>query len=354
MASQVPRGEEAWSKRNVLDIRAVGLLRSPVLVPRRTKNTCLNTRDKEASQKLPARVQPPPAPGRSGDYTPRMVSPACQYDDGAARTFHSRSLRPGDGAYPADTWMESELPATLTDMFVLDAGCGTGRWFPHFEARGAKTVVGIDASRAMLARIPGQEILEPDALTNAQPLRDRGIVVVQGLLHEVLPRLALQVDLAFASFSLCVMDDPQQALDALHNTLRPGACALVSTSVLVLTEDAPAKDGSPREVAWDRRPAIETRGPGGRRRDLLVVAHVPGYADLPLTDKAHCLDDYAIDPQKWTVEKAHLLASRGVTLVDGKDKARQERYYGAVAENAVSLEGTTAQLASLCLKLRKS
>ncbi|MEO8727533.1 MAG: methyltransferase domain-containing protein [Acidobacteriaceae bacterium] len=48
-------------------------------------------------------------------------------------------------------WLEPLLPDTA-GLRVVDVGCGTGRWLDYFRMRGAATVIGLDSSRAMLAR----------------------------------------------------------------------------------------------------------------------------------------------------------------------------------------------------------
>jgi SAM-dependent methyltransferase len=151
-----------------------------------------------------------------------------QYGDRAAQAFVSDK-----GDDPVHAWMASRLPADLADKTVLDIGCGAGRWFGSFEQRGARRSVGIDASRAMLAQIHGHEIVGAYALADAPRLWDRRIILVHGSMQEILPALPSPADLAFASYSLCVMDDPQAALGAIHAALGPGGQALICTNVLV-------------------------------------------------------------------------------------------------------------------------
>jgi malonyl-CoA O-methyltransferase len=43
-------------------------------------------------------------------------------------------------------------------LTVLDVGCGTGRYLRLARTRGARTIVGVDASRAMLDRVPVQDV----------------------------------------------------------------------------------------------------------------------------------------------------------------------------------------------------
>lgn len=267
----------------------------------------------------------------------------------AAQLFASSEI---DGV--VDTWMDRELPTDLAGMTVLDVGCGSGRWFPHLLRRGSRRIIGIDASRPMLAALHGHEIFGLDALAATASTWELPIILIRGLVSEVLPALPLQVDLAFASFSLCVMDEPQEALAAMHAVLAPGGQALISTNVIVPEEDMPTGHGLPREFEWARQPACSIRGPDGRRKDLLSVLHFRG-ANLPVVDKAHILADYAIDPQKWRILKAHLLhPSPEPTFVDGEDRALQKQHYGHAMENALSLQGISARQTCLCLKLERT
>jgi malonyl-CoA O-methyltransferase len=66
----------------------------------------------------------------------------------------------------------------LHGLRVLDVGCGTGRYMRLARTRGASTIVGIDASHAMLARVPMQDVGRGQYLAVAQgrvealPIRD--------------------------------------------------------------------------------------------------------------------------------------------------------------------------------------
>lgn len=51
--------------------------------------------------------------------------------------------------YPVVRELQAALRAKLTPRVIVDLGCGTGRYFEYY--RDAETVVGLDASRPMLA-----------------------------------------------------------------------------------------------------------------------------------------------------------------------------------------------------------
>ena len=94
---------------------------------------------------------------------------------------------------------------------VLDAGCGTGRYARLLMQAGARSVLGIDRSAAMLARACqcGASYVRADI--RALPVRDASAdVIVSGLM---LPDLA----------------DLEQVLSEWHRALTPGGVVVCST-----------------------------------------------------------------------------------------------------------------------------
>ena len=66
--------------------------------------------------------------------------------------------------------MLSLLPHDLSGKFVLDAGCGTGRYVIHALRRGATLVTGVDSSPEMLDRAK----VELDGLSTRSTMSDSG------------------------------------------------------------------------------------------------------------------------------------------------------------------------------------
>jgi ubiquinone/menaquinone biosynthesis C-methylase UbiE len=69
------------------------------------------------------------------------------YNDRVASTYDQRY------AHDDTADLESLLAAFVTDCdAVAEIGCGTGHWLLHAQAAGARRVIGVDASAAMLAK----------------------------------------------------------------------------------------------------------------------------------------------------------------------------------------------------------
>ena len=96
----------------------------------------------------------------------------------------------------------------LTGKIVLDLACGTGRYGLLAQASGAKTVLGLDNSPAMLLASPLTR--RALATTEAIPLSNNAVdVILCGLALGHLPRLA-------------------PSIGEIARVLKPGGCALVS------------------------------------------------------------------------------------------------------------------------------
>lgn len=101
-----------------------------------------------------------------------------------------------------------DLLPDLTGRLVLDLACGTGRYGLIAHERGARQVVGVDNSAAMLAANPLQQ--RALATTEAIPLKSASVdVILCGLALGHLPRLA-------------------PSLGEISRVLTPRGCALVS------------------------------------------------------------------------------------------------------------------------------
>jgi SAM-dependent methyltransferase len=264
---------------------------------------------------------------------------------------HSLDANGTDGI--VQQWMVSKLSSDVRLSNVVDAGCGAGRFFPIFQQLGARRVIAVDQSMEMLKQItttaPIHEF-DPSHIESFLELQEK-IILIRGQMEQVLSSLRGSMDLAFASFSLCVVPEPQDVLRAMHVALKSGGDALISTNVFVPSDSAPHAE-HPICGADLRREALETRSADGVRKDLRLVLHLPG-ADVPLRDKAHNEHDYAVDPNAWNVHEASLIHCQGLTFVDGADSSLNERYYGGTSPSVVSIQGAAVKLANLCMHVRK-
>jgi malonyl-CoA O-methyltransferase len=152
----------------------------------------------------------------------RRLLPLSVYEEGAG----GRGLKTLSSLDAYDQWaaaypphahnalMEAEESAMkslfppLSGQVVLDLACGTGRYGLLARDSGAKTIVGLDNSPAMLRAnaLPYRAL----AATEAIPLASRSVdVILCGLALGHLPRLEL-------------------SLTEIARILKPGGCALVS------------------------------------------------------------------------------------------------------------------------------
>jgi malonyl-CoA O-methyltransferase len=107
------------------------------------------------------------------------------------------------------------MPAELTGLAVLDAGCGSGRYMRHALRRGAARVAGIDLSPPMLRRAA------------ATPCAGIPLQVAQARLT------ALPLPDAFADLTVCGLvighlEALGPALTELRRVTRPGGTLLLS------------------------------------------------------------------------------------------------------------------------------
>jgi len=110
------------------------------------------------------------------------------------------------------------MPTDLHGQWVLDAGCGSGRYMLHALNRGAARVTGIDLSPEMLERAD-----------NELGTWNRGgkIGLVQGNL-EALPASTASVDLTVCGLTIGHLDRLQPALAELRRVTRPRGTILCS------------------------------------------------------------------------------------------------------------------------------
>lgn len=275
---------------------------------------------------------------------------APQYD-GLASVYASHGFDPEGTDGLVQVWMEKEL-GDVTGKTIIDAGCGAGRW--HEKFIGARSIIGVDVSKSMLQQVPhASKIVDANGVDiPAQVIRARGLLLVHGRMEDVLPRLR-DMDLAFASFSLCVCDEPREILQAFTPALKTNGRVLVSTNIFVDDASAPTDREPIREIDMKAPPVIGTYH-NGIRKELRIVLHLPG-GDLAIADRAHVPSDYMVDSRDFTVSKAHLVKPQGLTFVDGGDEKQNQYYYGDTGgDHVLSIDNTIAKLAHLCLELAKT
>ena len=106
-------------------------------------------------------------------------------------------------------WLDEVLSGA--PAVVLDAGCGTGRHAAHLALSGC-TVIGVDASEAMLGR--------------ARQRVPEGRFEIGRL--EALPLADASVDLAVCALALCHLPDPTLAVAELARVVRRGGTIVIS------------------------------------------------------------------------------------------------------------------------------
>ena len=138
---------------------------------------------------------------------------------------------------------------------VLDLGCGSGRLFASFLAGGARRIVGVDGSPALLRRA-GARVEGDVRLAQARASGD--LVVVRGDVRH-LGRLNLRAMLGGSGAGLAVaagvvphLDGPEEALELLHGVGE----VLAPEGRLILDDLGPAllpERDLPLSVDWRRR-----------------------------------------------------------------------------------------------------
>jgi ubiquinone/menaquinone biosynthesis C-methylase UbiE len=144
---------------------------------------------------------------------PRSAEAACvSVQEGYERWARNYDQTPN----PLLALEERHLGKVLPDVAgsnVLDLGCGTGRWLARLLARGARTVVGIDLSAAMLRVARG-----------TVGIRNR--LVLADCLQ--LPFQASVFDFALSSFALNHIKDLQAIAQELARAMKSRGRLLIS------------------------------------------------------------------------------------------------------------------------------
>ena len=150
----------------------------------------------------------------------RLLSPLSAHGEGARGLQTLASLdayAQWAASYPPNAHnvlMEAEQAAMtslfppMTGKIVLDLACGTGRYGLLAQESGAKTVLGLDNSPAMLL---------------ASPLSSRALATT-----EAVPLSANSVDVILCGLALGHLPRLAPSIGEIARVLKPGGCALVS------------------------------------------------------------------------------------------------------------------------------
>ncbi|HEX9371246.1 MAG TPA: methyltransferase domain-containing protein [Roseiflexaceae bacterium] len=122
------------------------------------------------------------------------------------------------------------LPADLSGRFVLDAGCGSGRYLAHAWRRGARRAIGVDLSAEMLARAASVEfeVLSSELIdTGNSKLKSQNSKLIRGSL-DAIPICGDWADLTICGLTLGHLEDLRAPLAELRRVTRRGGTLLVS------------------------------------------------------------------------------------------------------------------------------
>jgi SAM-dependent methyltransferase len=163
--------------------------------------------------------------------------------------------------YPSEVqreWVARVLRLIPPDGIVLDAPCGTGKYFPMVAAAGHR-VAGVDQSAGMLARARARGIafrLEQMALQNLPYTREFDAVITVDAMENVPP------------------EDWPRVLANLHRAVRPGG-------VIYLTVEE--VDQAKIDQAFE---SLSARGLPAVRGEIAAGGDFAGYHYYPGRDQA--------------------------------------------------------------------
>lgn len=124
----------------------------------------------------------------------------------------------------ADKLLHSLIPQNLQDKVVLDLGCGNGRYSEIFCKNGAKKVIAVDLSEAMINQ--AQERKTEKKLQQLELVRaDIGD----------LPIKKDSLDYIFSRFSLMYTSDLNKVMRKLSDELANGGEMLIETNIVTIT-----------------------------------------------------------------------------------------------------------------------
>jgi SAM-dependent methyltransferase len=242
-----------------------------------------------------------------------VIETGAVYGSALSRTYSRHLHVSGECEQNVNDWLCRTLARLVPGQDVLDAGCGSGRWLAELEKSGARTYVGVDASRSMLRQIPGAEIIRWPAL--GEHLFTSRPTFIEGHLQQVLPELGPVATVVLSSFNVVCFDDPIVPLTAIRACLQEGGALVCVTNVFVPASLAPDASRCEQSVGVDLSRVAE-EPPVASRLLFRHVLHLPS-GTVPLQDHLHRLDEFAGALRVgWRVESAELFSAQGCMLVD--------------------------------------
>jgi SAM-dependent methyltransferase len=179
------------------------------------------------------------------------------YDDAGFYAGYAKLPRSEHGLTAVYEWpaFQRLLPASLTDLRVLDLGCGFGAFAREARARGARSVLAVDLSERMLE--------EARARTD-----DAAITYVRASLEEFEPQ-PRAFDLAVSTLALHYLPDVRPVFARVAAALVPGGRFSFSVEHPIYTAAGLDwhKDADGKRLFW---PVDRYRDEGERRTSWFV------------------------------------------------------------------------------------
>jgi ubiquinone/menaquinone biosynthesis C-methylase UbiE len=218
-------------------------------------------------------------------------------------------------------WVLDRLDPRPSDLAV-DVGCGKGSYHPHLMARGARAILGLDTSPAMVAATQSQ--------ANALGLP---VIAIQGN-AEALPLPDGTYNVALANHVLFFVADQRAALAELRRVLRPGGRVVMTTN---------AEDHCDRLLELHRA-AAERLGykPAERVMVRFNLRHLALVREAFPNAEAFVREDAFVFP---SMEPALRYYASGLVdaindaPVDGSHRSRLQAEVGATIEAIIQREG---------------
>ena len=264
-------------------------------------------------------------------------------------------------------WAKRVLDRNMLEKrTVLDAGCGKGAMFKHFEAVGATRIIGVEASAQMVNGIPAsdhQAIVKWPASKDyvQRVLALSRHLIIQGPLQEVLQEAGIQAAVAASIFNVVCFSHPREPIESMAHGVLPGGRLVMVTNAFVpsgLSLDAQCPNAAVDIDLHDPVLHRETLAPGTVFQQVLHLQNDDGLPfDLPLQDHAHPIDSF-IPPlsDAWELETVQLFPPQGCTLVDPQAPGKYEgahRHFGNHHPVFSPLANKRMQYAKLCLVARR-
>ena len=167
------------------------------------------------------------------------------YDDNITEQYYKtvgKNAESGEYKTEADKYFESLIPQNFCNQSVLDHGCGSGRYGELLCKRGAKSVLGIDLSPAM--------IREATKRKKEQHLQQMEFVIGD------INNLAVEknkFDFVFSCYSLVYSVNISKVMEGISESLKENGEVLIETNVAFIKNN---KD----EIKKNAIPIILERG----------------------------------------------------------------------------------------------